>query len=229
MAERPTAAREVGSAAGRLALGLAGFTGCWWAAEHRTPWSIELRLADWVNHNDHRSDVRFATDVAEVADVAMNDLGAPVMFGLFAVAAWRIAGRSGALVMMLAGLTTAVLRVVDLTSRSRPPGSGWDGVATAPGGFPSGHVYFVSVLFGALALLAHRYLRRPVLTRALTVGAAIAAVAMGVFRVLSRDHWMLDVVGSWLLAIVVIAGSDLVVSAQVRRRGRTQSTAWSSV
>lgn len=64
--------------------------------------------------------------------------------------------------------------------------------------FPSGHVSNAVVLFGVLALTAHRH-------RRLLTGVAIwVAGSVGVATVLLDTHWVTDVVGGWMAGGIVL-------------------------
>jgi membrane-associated phospholipid phosphatase len=65
--------------------------------------------------------------------------------------------------------------------------------------FPSGHVANAVVLFGVLALTAHRFRRTLI---ALTIWIS---VSVGLATVLLSTHWVTDVLGGWLAGGIVLA------------------------
>jgi membrane-associated phospholipid phosphatase len=64
--------------------------------------------------------------------------------------------------------------------------------------FPSGHVSNAVVLFGVLALTAHRH------RRLLAAVAIWVAGSVGVATVLLDTHWVTDVVGGWMAGGIVL-------------------------
>ncbi len=118
--------------------------------------------------------------------------------------------------MTAGGLLGVVLKVI--FERDRP--SFLDPVATAVGySFPSGHA--LNNALGAavvLAVLLPLTRHRPRWRRWL-IGAGLAIPAVtGLFRVGLGVHWLSDVLGGWLLGLIVVAATSAAFVAHRRRR-----------
>jgi undecaprenyl-diphosphatase len=71
--------------------------------------------------------------------------------------------------------------------------------------FPSGHAMTATFVCGLLAWLLHHYgAPRPVRLTALAV-AVVSVAGVGVTRVWLGVHWATDVLGGWLLGLLVVA------------------------
>ncbi|MFH8974579.1 phosphatase PAP2 family protein [Streptomyces sp. NPDC017890] len=76
--------------------------------------------------------------------------------------------------------------------------------------FPSGHAMTATFVCGLLVWLLHHYgAARPLRLTALTV-AVVSVAGVGVTRVWLGVHWATDVVGGWLLGVLVVALAVLV-------------------
>lgn len=74
--------------------------------------------------------------------------------------------------------------------------------------FPSGHALTAAIVCGALLwLFLHRTSAGPAWRAAAWAVAVVSVVGVGFTRVYLGVHWASDVVGGWLLAGVVLAGS----------------------
>jgi membrane-associated phospholipid phosphatase len=157
------------------------------------------------------------TRIAQV----ITDLGSyrpvtAVSIGLAIVLAYRTR-RLLEPVVLLAAVEAAsslveVLKVV--IHRARPPLEGMLGPPVFDYSFPSGHTASSTVLciLGALLLaVTERWssARRLLVT---TVGCVVA-VLIGLSRVYLGYHWLTDVVGAWLLALVVTSIGMVFVTA----------------
>ena len=73
-------------------------------------------------------------------------------------------------------------------------------------GFPSGHVLFTVVCFGALAILVSRVGGRYTgLRKAMQAGLLLLVVAMAISRVYLGIHWPSDVLGALAMGGVYLA------------------------
>jgi undecaprenyl-diphosphatase len=109
---------------------------------------------------------------------------------------------AAALVVAMALVPALVAPLKALTDRPGP-------LTPETGYFPSGHAATAMVAYAGAALLVGRWLM-PV--------AVLLTVATGVGLVLRGYHWPLDVLGSWSLCGVLLAGAVLVSSRDRRRR-----------
>ncbi|USQ85372.1 phosphatase PAP2 family protein [Streptomyces phaeoluteigriseus] len=114
--------------------------------------------------------------------------------------AWRLAAWS-AVTAVAGGLIGVLVKVV--VERARPTLE--DPVAHAPGfSFPSGHAMTATTSFAILLLVL-----LPMVPRAWRAGcwcfAVLSVLGVGFTRVALGVHWFSDVVGGWLLGLVVVA------------------------
>ena len=158
----------------------------------------ERTLTRWFSELD----VAGVRTVVDILDFISDDAVAPVVFVLIIPVVWLAWGRYAALTYFATGAITALTRITDLASRPRPTDDlQWTEAVFGSGGYPSGHVIYGVLVFGTLAYLAGRYMapgRRRVALRALFV---ILVVTMGPARLINLDHWAMDIVGSYLLAL----------------------------
>lgn len=139
----------------------------------------------------------------------------------FAVAiwlVWRKAARWTALWLLIASwLATALQQLMKaLVDRPRPV---WpDPVDSANfAAYPSGHAMVATVVCGLLLWLAHHYGVRGAWWRTAVAVAVISAAGAGLTRVWLGVHWTSDVVGGWLLGVLVVL---LAVGVHERLRPR---------
>ncbi|UQU62893.1 phosphatase PAP2 family protein [Couchioplanes caeruleus] len=102
--------------------------------------------------------------------------------------------------MVTGGVLGAVLKL--LVGRHRP--DLLDPVARATGySFPSGHALNAALAAGVFVLVLPVVRRRWVLW----TGAAVVAFLTGLTRIVLGVHWTSDVVGGWLLGVMVVAAT----------------------
>lgn len=139
--------------------------------------------------------------VAHWLDVGLNDDRALVVFAALGLA---IAVRWGSHALFLwccAGGATALTKIVDLVQRPRPtPDLRWGEYLPGYGGFPSGHVVYVTLLAATAAGLARTHESSPVVRRTIAIAAVALGLAIGPARMVTNDHWAGDVVAGYLLA-----------------------------
>jgi undecaprenyl-diphosphatase len=128
----------------------------------------------------------------------------------FAGAAALLLARHRWLTAML--LTAVLLRTTsplmkDLVDRPRPSPSLVD-VADRLGSpsFPSGHVLGATLLYGVLIYAVEIAVPWHWLKRTLQAGLASMILLMGYARVELGEHWPVDVLGGWLIGLLMIAG-----------------------
>ncbi|MEV4703402.1 phosphatase PAP2 family protein [Actinoplanes sp. NPDC049316] len=103
--------------------------------------------------------------------------------------------------MVTGGVLGAVLKV--LVGRDRP--DLLDPVARATGySFPSGHALNAALTAGVFVLVLLPVVRRRWM---LWTGAGIVAGLTGLTRIVLGVHWTSDVVGGWLLGVIVVAAT----------------------
>jgi membrane-associated phospholipid phosphatase len=160
------------------------------------------------------------TRVAQV----ITDLGSHrpvtmVSIGLALVLAYRTRRLLEPVVLLAAVEASSslveVLKVV--ISRARPPMEGMVGPPVFDYSFPSGHTASSTVVcvLGALLLaLTERWSSARRLL--VTAGGCVTAGLIGLSRVYLGYHWLTDVVGAWLLAMIVASIGMVFVTANQR-------------
>ncbi|XVV37455.1 phosphatase PAP2 family protein [Streptomyces sp. CA-100214] len=161
-----------------------------------------------------------------LADLGNVQVAVPVLAVALAYVAWQGRARgadrwwpaplAGALAMALVPALVAPLKA--WTDRPGTPA-----VPPAVGYYPSGHTATALVAYGAATLLLFGALRSPAVRRALVVLCALLVLGASYGLVRRGYHWPLDVVGSWCLGAVLLAGVWRV--AEVGRTAGARRTA----
>ena len=109
-----------------------------------------------------------------------------------------------------AGLATATAKMADIVPRPRPTDDlSWGVHLPGYGGFPSGHVVYITVLAMTLVWLSQRYGAGARAHRTLALGATVVVLAIGPARAITNDHWFADIVAGYLLAAWYLVGGRL--------------------
>ncbi|MFF8575962.1 phosphatase PAP2 family protein [Streptomyces sp. NPDC015408] len=161
-----------------------------------------------------------------LADLGNVQVAVPVLAVALAYVAWHGRARgadrwwpaplAGVLAMALVPALVAPLKA--WTDRPGTPA-----VPPAVGYYPSGHTATALVAYGAATLLLFGALRSPAVRRALVVLCALLVLGASYGLVRRGYHWPLDVVGSWCLGAVLLAGVWRV--AEVGRTAGVRRTA----
>lgn len=128
---------------------------------------------------------------------------ATVLAGWYVWHRARTDGRPEVVVFFLLaeiGFVAAVVTLKYSTGRIGPRYTD-DAFAVLAGGniFPSGHVTGATALYGAAALIA------PVAMRKLAIAcAALLSISIGLGTIALNTHWATDVLGGWLLGVLVL-------------------------
>ncbi len=112
---------------------------------------------------------------------------------------WWLPPAAGALAMVL--VPVVVVPVKEWTDRPGTPA-----VPPAVGYYPSGHTATALVAYGAATLLLLPLLRSPAARRAVLALCAVLVLGTSCGLVRRGYHWPLDVVASWCLGAVLLAG-----------------------
>ena len=72
--------------------------------------------------------------------------------------------------------------------------------------FPSGHTLLAVILGGVLVYLVGLWVKPLLLRRAIQAGLVMAVIGMGASRVYLGVHWPSDVIGSYVLGAMALAG-----------------------
>ncbi|WUQ32707.1 phosphatase PAP2 family protein [Streptomyces sp. NBC_00239] len=150
--------------------------------------------------------------------VTMRLLVAVLVVWLLGRRAWRLA--AWAAVTETAGAVIGFL-TKNAVERARPHLP--DPVAQAPGfSFPSGHA-MTAMVSCAVLLLALLPLVPPAWRPLPWALAALSVIGVGYTRVALGVHWVSDVVGGWLLGLVVVTATTLVFEAWRADTGRRRT------
>ncbi len=158
----------------------------------------ERTLTRWFSELD----VVGVRTVVDFLDFISEDTVAPVIFVLIIPVVWIAWGRYAALTYFGTGGISALTRITDLASRPQPNAElEWSEAVFGSGGYPSGHVVYAVVVFGILTHLAGVYMKPGRARFVLRVFLVSLIVTMGPARIIELDHWAMDVIGSYLLAL----------------------------
>ncbi len=137
-----------------------------------------------------------------VLDVAFTGMVPALLFLMLAAAVWWRWGRYPAALFFVAGSVTGLTKLTDLARRPRPNDElTWGEIVAGDGGYPSGHVVYTVMVFGMLAHLATRHVRRSAVRHLLRGGALALIVVTGPSRLIEGDHWPADVVAGYAIAV----------------------------
>lgn len=140
--------------------------------------------------------------LGDFLDFISAETVAPFIFAAALLVVWRLWGRYPGGILGVAGLLTAVTKIADLNDRPRPtPDLEWDFAYTGDGGFPSQHVIYGVLVFGLIAYLSFRCIKRPLLRWTMVGIFGGLAALMGPGRVIDGEHWPADVIGGYLISL----------------------------
>lgn len=149
---------------------------------------------------------------AVLGGVSSTPVDVLLVVAVLAVVVWR-ARRTRSLqpflVLGVAGGGAVVLAegMKALVARPRPAAAEMLGTPETGSGFPSAHTLVLGAVVGAGALVVWRTTTRAWARIAAVVVAAGLALAMGLSRLYLGDHWLTDVLASYALLGVVLAGA----------------------
>jgi undecaprenyl-diphosphatase len=141
-----------------------------------------------------------------LADLGSVTVAVPVLLVVLAYVSWR-ARRADlprwwlpplAALVTMAAVPALVVPLKEVVGRTGPPGSVGDRF------YPSGHTATATVAYGAAALLLLPWLNGHYLRRELVIGYLVLVGAVGFGLVRRGYHWPLDVMGSWVLAAMLL-------------------------
>ncbi|QNG38528.1 phosphatase PAP2 family protein [Geodermatophilaceae bacterium NBWT11] len=113
--------------------------------------------------------------------------------------------------VVLGTATTAAVVLAEtvkaVVGRARPAATAMLGRPETGSGFPSAHTLVLGAVLGAAALSVWRWTTTQLARVAATTTAVGLSAAMGLSRLYLGDHWLTDVLASYALVGVVLAGA----------------------
>jgi len=169
------------------------------------PW--DRPITEWIA--DHRTSGlnEFWRNVTELG----GDRVGYVVVVVCAVLAWpRCRPLALAIVALALARPVIVIVLKEIIARDRPPASL---AITHPGGysFPSGHPFSVAASWGFIPLVVALYTQRRWIWWASVVVVWSMVVVIAGSRVYLGAHWATDVIGTLSLAVVFVAGSEVLI------------------
>lgn len=173
----------------------------------------------------------FLDGFAAVVAVVFGPVGMPII-ALVGCGALALRRRSITPVTLTvtAGIGSLLMTVVgkDIVGRSRPPRVDAIPPFEVSPSFPSGHTLNAIVICGVLAYLLILRRRTTAARVTIAVTAVVAAIVVGLTRVLLGAHWFTDVLAGWLLGgawlALIITAHRLYLTARHRRRTHLAAT-----
>ncbi|MEE4025611.1 phosphatase PAP2 family protein [Gordonia sp. PKS22-38] len=153
---------------------------------------------------DHRSP--FATDLAQIITATGNTLVLAVLATLVVISLAVRGWRAEAVMVGVGSILgyAVMVSLKQLFGRPRPPVS--DRLLDIETySFPSGHAMMSMVVFGLIAVAAHRTSSWVRAHPVVLVLAPLWSIAIGCTRVYLGVHWATDVIAGWVIGAVWVA------------------------
>jgi membrane-associated phospholipid phosphatase len=190
------------------------------AADIYGVFQIDLRVALWITGEN--SPV-FAAVMSAVSIPGDGLVPAVLVISAFAICAIRKKWIEAVFVvatLLSSSVISAALKV--LVARPRPPSytlnqSGLLG-SFNQFAYPSGHVLFFVIFFGFVAFLSYRNFTGWIQGIAISSCAALIML-IGISRIYLGDHWLSDVIGSYIIGTFMLIILILLYQKVLSRRG----------
>jgi membrane-associated phospholipid phosphatase len=179
---------------------------------------FDLKVAFALRGEDNPAFAAVMTAVSFLGDGWMPVL---LVFAAAAICAYKKKWLEAAFVVatLSSGILAGVLKM--LVGRSRPPSFTMNPSDIFQSfnqyAYPSGHVLFFVVFFGFVAYLAWKYLAGRMRWIVISL-CAILIVLIGPSRIYLGEHWVSDVVGSYIIGTFLLIILILLYQAALHRR-----------
>lgn len=196
-----------------LVASLLSFFALAWLAHPSTPNGVDGRVNAFVTAHRSAALTTFFTGYTGLGQWLV--LTAATV-AVLAALAWRARRREAAFLLIVMTVSVVLNQALKhLFERGRPPAE--SAVLSVNGyAFPSGHTMSSAAFALAVAVIAW-----PTRWRWPAAGLAAAfALLMGLSRVYLGVHWLTDVLAGWVLAVAVVAATQLIVETVAARRSR---------
>jgi undecaprenyl-diphosphatase len=183
---------------------------------------FDLKVAFALRGENNPAFAAFMTAVSFLGDGWMPVL---LVFGVAVVCAYKKRWLEAAFLIatLSSGILAGILKM--LVGRQRPPSFTMNPSDIFQSfnqyAYPSGHVLFFVVFFGFVAYLAWKFLAGWMRWTAISV-CAILILLIGTSRIYLGEHWVSDVIGSYIIGTFWLIILILLYQLVVYRRNRSR-------
>ena len=146
-----------------------------------------------------------------------DTLGMFIYSAIIVVLLWKAKKKKDsahfAIAMAVGGLLSFAIKAI--VARQRPINAI---VSTADFSFPSGHTLSAVIFFGLIIYLASKYGREQAFKRKIYAACIIMPVIIGFSRLYLNVHWLSEVLGGFVLGMIILALSIIARNAADRKK-----------